>query len=166
MIDVWINNGSGWIIELIESQYINISTYRPLSGRKGLINIKNKDKKRFLWCHVRHINTSKEHAERIKKNDKKIAEELNYDRTEFPVQEKDFNEIEIKNNMYINVFGHDNRLVFLIYISDQKFEDSMDLLLFINNKSHYCTDLCFIKQKKIKNGFVKVFCSVLVVKMC
>ena len=32
MIDVWINNGSCWIIELIESQYINISTYRPLSG--------------------------------------------------------------------------------------------------------------------------------------
>ena len=24
MIDVWINNGSGWIIELIESQYINL----------------------------------------------------------------------------------------------------------------------------------------------
>ena len=61
MIDVWINNGSGWIIELIESQYINISTYRPLSGssymdlpvelrspRKGLINIKNKDQKCFL----------------------------------------------------------------------------------------------------------------------
>ena len=58
--DVWINNGSGWIIELIESQYINISTYRPLSGssymdlpielkspRKRLINIKNKDKKCF-----------------------------------------------------------------------------------------------------------------------
>ena len=30
LIDVWINNGSGWIIELTESQYINISTYRPL----------------------------------------------------------------------------------------------------------------------------------------
>ena len=55
-IDVWINNGSGRIIELTESKYINISTYRPLSGssymdlpvelripRKGLINIKNKD---------------------------------------------------------------------------------------------------------------------------
>ena len=78
MIDNWINEGSGWIIELIESQYINISTYRPLSGssymdlpvelrspRKGLINIKNKDKKCFLWCHVRHINPSKEHPERI-----------------------------------------------------------------------------------------------------
>ena len=32
MINVWINNGSGWIIELIEFQYINISTYRPLPG--------------------------------------------------------------------------------------------------------------------------------------
>ena len=68
MIDVWINNGSGWIIELIESQYINISTYRPFSGscimdlpielkslKKGLINIKNENKKCFLWCHVRQI---------------------------------------------------------------------------------------------------------------
>ena len=81
MIDVWINKGSGWNFESIESQYINISTYRPLSGsfymdlpvelkspRKGLINIKNKDQKCFLWCHVRHINPSKEHPERIKKN--------------------------------------------------------------------------------------------------
>ena len=32
-IDNWINGGSGWIVELIESQYINISTYRPLSKR-------------------------------------------------------------------------------------------------------------------------------------
>ena len=59
MIDVWINNGSGWNVESIESQYINISTYRPLSRsffidlptfispRKGLINIKSKDQKCF-----------------------------------------------------------------------------------------------------------------------
>ena len=30
MNDNWINEGSGWIVELIESQYINISTYRSL----------------------------------------------------------------------------------------------------------------------------------------
>ena len=77
-IDAWINKGSGWIIESIESQYINISTHRPLVGssyidlpielkhpRKGLINIKNNDQKCFLWCHVRHINPLKEHPERI-----------------------------------------------------------------------------------------------------
>ena len=57
-LDTGINNGSGWIIESIESQYINISTYKPLLGssyirlpteldhpRKGLINIRNKDQK-------------------------------------------------------------------------------------------------------------------------
>ena len=31
-IDAWINIGSGWMIESIESQYINISTHRPLVG--------------------------------------------------------------------------------------------------------------------------------------
>ena len=68
-IDAWINKGPGWIIESIESQYINISTYRSLAGssyidlpielkhpKKGLINIKYNDQKCFLWCHVRHIN--------------------------------------------------------------------------------------------------------------
>ena len=77
-IDCWINQGSGWIIESIESQYINISIYKSLLGssfvdlpielrspRKGLMNIKNKDKKCFLWCHVRHINPSKEHPGKI-----------------------------------------------------------------------------------------------------
>ena len=33
-IDNCINEGSGQIVELMESQYINISTYRPLSGAK------------------------------------------------------------------------------------------------------------------------------------
>ena len=59
-IDNWINEGSGWIVELIESQQINISAYRPISGssyvklpaelrnpKKGLISIKNNDHKCF-----------------------------------------------------------------------------------------------------------------------
>ena len=36
MINNWINEGSGWIIEFIESQCINISTYRPLSGSSDI----------------------------------------------------------------------------------------------------------------------------------
>ena len=47
----------------------------------------------FLWCHVRHINSSKEHPERIKKVNQKITEKLDYYRIEFPVQEKDFYKI-------------------------------------------------------------------------
>ena len=84
------------------------------SRRKALINIKNKDKKCFLWCHIRHINLSKEHPKRILKSDKKISEELDYDGIEFPVQEKDFNKTEVKNNICINKFGYENRSVFPI----------------------------------------------------
>ena len=60
-IDNLINEGCGWIVELIDFQYINISTYRPLSGsyyvqlpvelripKNGLINIKNNNQKCFL----------------------------------------------------------------------------------------------------------------------
>ena len=70
------------------------------------------------------------------------------------------------------MFGYENKLVFPIYISDQKFKESRDLLLLIDHdKSQYVyikilTDLCFTKQKlKIKNGFVKIVYSVLVAKM-
>ena len=68
-IDNWINEGSGWVIESIEAEYVNISIYIPLSesssieltnklrnSMKGLINIKNNDSKCFLWCHIRHLN--------------------------------------------------------------------------------------------------------------
>ena len=132
------------------------------SPKKRLINIKNKYQKCFLWCHVRHINLSNKHPEIIKKTDKKIAEELNYDEIEFPVQEKNFKEIEGKNNICINVFGYENRLDFPTYISDQKCEDSMDLLLSINNdKSHYVyiKDFDRFMFHKAKSKNKKWFCK-------
>ena len=89
LIDPWNNDGSGWTVESIESQYINISIYRPLSRssyisspkklknpRKELINTKNKDQTCFSWCHVRHINPSREHPERIRKIDKKLVKHI------------------------------------------------------------------------------------------
>ena len=45
---------------------------------KGLINLKNKDHKCFMWCHVRLINPQNRNAERINKQDKKIAANLNH----------------------------------------------------------------------------------------
>ena len=85
-----LNQSSLSTLTLSGSSYMDLPV-ELRSPRKGLINIKNKDQKCFLWCHVRHINSSKEHRERIKQTDKKIAEKLNYDGIEFPVQEKDFN---------------------------------------------------------------------------
>ena len=85
------------------------------------------------------------------------------------MQEKDFSKIEMKNNICFNVFGYENELVFPVYVSDQKFEDSMDLLLLNDeDKSHYVyiKDFDRFMFHKVKNGFVKVVYSVLVAKMC
>ena len=87
------------------------------SPKKGLINIKNNDPKCFLWCHVSHINPIMIHPERITRENKKVANDLDYDRVEFPVQEKDLSDIEKKNNICINVFCYENKLTFPIYVS-------------------------------------------------
>ena len=49
------------------------------SPKKGLINIKNKDQKCFLLCHVRHINIVEIHPERITGEDRELANDLDYD---------------------------------------------------------------------------------------
>ena len=68
----------------------------------------------------------------ITKSDKRIVQKLDYDGIEFPVQVKDFNKIEMVNNICINMFRYENKLIFPIYISDQKFEYTMDFLLLID----------------------------------
>ena len=77
------------------------------------------------------------------------------------MQEKDFNNIEVKNNICINMFCYENGLVFPIYVSYQKFEDSVDLLLLIDDgKSHYVYNKDFDRFMfhKTKNKNKKLFC--------
>ena len=80
VIDKWVSEGSGWVIDRIDSQYINVTTYKPLHGssyielptqlrnpKKGLINIKKKDDECFRWCHIRHLNPQEKDPQSIKK---------------------------------------------------------------------------------------------------
>ena len=102
------------------------------------------------------------HPERITKKDKKLVNDLNYDGVGLPVREKDFSKTETKNNICINVFCYENRMTFPIYISNQKFENSMDLLLTIDeNKSHYVyiKDFDRFMFHKTKNKNKKYFCK-------
>ena len=70
------------------------------------------------------------------------------------MREKDFSKIKTKNSICINVFCYENKLVFPIYGSNQKFENSMDLLLLTDDdKSHYLyiKDFKRFMFHKIKN---------------
>ena len=141
VIDKWVSEGSGWTIDRIDSHYINVTTYQPLHGSsylelpaklrnsaKGLINLKNKDNECFRWSHIRHLNPQKANPLRIKKEDKRMVNELNYDGIAFPVTQKQYNKIETQNSIRINVFRYEKEQPFPILISKEKFEDQMNLL--------------------------------------
>ena len=58
------------------------------------------------------------HPKRIMQIDKELVNDFDYNGAEFPLREKDFNNIETKNNICINVFCYKNKLTFPIYSSD------------------------------------------------
>ena len=150
-IDKWVSEGSGWVIDRMDNHYINVTTYKPLNGssyielptelrntKKGLINIKNKDDECFRWCHIRHLNSQEKNPQRIKKEDKKMVNELNYDGIDLPISQKHYNKIEKQNSIRINVFGFENGQPFPIHISKETFEDQRNLLLTTKDeKKHY-----------------------------
>ena len=173
-IDNWINQESGWIIEEIHNQYLNISSYSPLIGntyielpnelkhsKKGLINIQNDDNKCFLWCHVRHLNLIDKNPERITKKHKEFVNNLNYEGIDFPISKKDYCKIETQNKICINMFCYENKTTYPVYLSDEKFSDSIDLLLISNEfVSHYLyiKDFNRFMFNKAKHKGKKYFC--------
>ena len=177
LLDIWINERSAWTIDQIDGLYINTSKYEPLSGngyiplteklrhsRKRLINLQNKDHKCFMWCHVRLINPTNSHPERIKKQDKKIAANLNYSYIEFPLNTSDYELIENRFEMNINVFGYENK-VYPLHVSKKSHTQAhtqTQLLITQENKSHCVfikgfNRLMYLKTKR-KNQHKKQHC--------
>ena len=127
---------------------------------KGLINLKNKYHKCFRWCHVRLINPTSNHPERITKQDKKIAANLNYSDIEFPLNISDYELIENRFEMNINVFGYENR-VYPLYISKKSHTQTLNLLLITQeNKPHYVfiKDFNRLMYSKTKDQCKKYHC--------
>ena len=104
--------------------------------QKSPNHYQNNDQKCFLWCRGRHINSVKIHPERITQKHNAFLNNLDYSKIKFSVSKEDFSKIETKNKTCINFFLYENKLTFLIYTSDQKFENSLDLLFIINKTSH------------------------------
>ena len=129
---------------------------------KGLIILKNKDIKCYKWFHVRFINPQSKNSDRINKQDKQIAEALDYKGINFPMKARDYEIVEEIFNINVNVFGYENK-VFPLYVSKKSNEQVLNVLLISNEeKSHYV----FIKdfnrlmysEVKTKNQHKKHFC--------
>ena len=166
-LDIWTSLGSGWIIDSIEAIFIDIANYDQLAvssyipllselnnPKKSLIIIKNKDDECcFKWCHIRLLK-------RIKKQDKEIAKTLDYRGINFSMKARDYEIVEERFNINVNVFGYENR-VFPLYVSKKSNKQVLKVLLISNEeKSHYV----FIKNfnrlmySKTKYQHKKHFC--------
>ena len=172
-IQNWIKEGSGWKVESISSEYVNIGKYAPLTAssyielpaslknsKKGLINLRNENNKCFLWCHVRHLNPEGggKHPSRITKEDKIIADKLDYSGIKFPVSLKDYPLIEDKFKVNVNVFGYNENekesTIYPVCISKKSYNDNMDLLIISDEKNYEESDT--IEQCKNKSYYVYI----------
>lgn len=119
------------------------NSYIPLPVKlqnpaKGLINLQNKDNQCFRWCHMRYLNPQNDQPQRIKKADRKMVKELNYQGVGFPVATKHYSKIEAQNDININVFGYEDEQFHPIHVSKQKNEEVLNLLLISKGaKRHY-----------------------------
>ena len=174
LIAQWISEGSGWTIQSVDNHYLNIVQYQPMKGssyielpqelrhnKKGLINMKNKDNKCFRWCHIRYLNPQDKYPQRIKKSDKEFIKKLDYSEIEFPVTINQYNKIEKQNEININVFGYENKQPYPIYISKEKYEKHMELLLITEDENkHYVLikDFNRFMYNQTKHEHKKHFC--------
>ena len=142
------------------SSYIELPTELK-NPAKGLINLKNKDNECFRWCHIRYLNPQGKDPQRIKKSDKHYIKNLDYQGIKFPITIKQINKIEKKNSIRINVFGYEQKQPYPIYISNEKYEDHMELLLITKDENkHYVLIKDFNKfmHQQTKHKERKHFC--------
>ena len=124
---------------------------------KRLINIQNDDGKCLLWCHVRYLNCEGKNLWRIRGKDKEISKSLNYVNIKFPVIKKDYCKISKMYKINI-VFSYENKVIFPIYLSDQNFDDTLDLLL-INIHYVLIKDYNRLMFSKTRHKYKKWFCK-------
>ena len=82
---------------------------------KDLINLKNKDHKCFMWCHIKFVNPTKRHPKRINKQGKKIASNLDYRAINVPIKTRDYEIVEERFNINVNVSEYQNK-VFPLFV--------------------------------------------------
>ena len=83
----------------------------------------------------------KKDPQRVKISDKEFVQKLDYSGITFPMQIKDVGKIEKQNSINISIFGYENEKLYPIRISEEKYDDHMDLLYITEGnektKSHF-----------------------------
>ena len=147
--------GSNLQFEKVIELVVPFARYEPLRGssfmplptklknKKAIVNMKNEDEECFKWCVTRALNPVDKNAERITKELRQEAENLDWSEIEFPMALKKIDNFERRNpGIAIFIFGFDGQNVFPLRKPKVK-GTVIDLLLLTEEsegrqKTHYC----------------------------
>ena len=171
------SEGSGWFVDRIEVINIEISNYEPLAAgsyikspkelshpKKGLINLRNKDNKCFMWCHLRLLHPRKKDATRVTKEDIELVGTLDYSDINFPLSIYDYEKVRKRFNINVNVSIYNKDKTRPLFISKKSNNQELNVLIIRNEegKSHHVLIKDFnslmYSTVKTKNHHKKFFC--------
>ena len=126
-------------VPLEGSSYLKLP--KQLEDKKAVLNIQNDDEKCFLWSVLASLHpvSRRDQPHRLH-HYKQYVNELNVGGIEFPMRVNQIAKFERQNTtISVNVFGYEERELFPLYITKEKKEHHVNLLLFSSNEtSHYC----------------------------
>ena len=119
MLEKWTQRGSGWVVDQVETLWLDIARYQPLRGgsyiplpaavrnKKAVVNIKNKDNHCFWWNIIAAENPVDIHPERPGNYPQQAIVDFDRNGINSPVPISQIPRAEQQNNQAVNVFGWD-----------------------------------------------------------
>ena len=121
LLEKWTQRGSGWVIDQVESLWLDIARYQPLRGgsyiplprevqtKKVVINVKNKDDHCLRWALRSALNHATHNVDRPSQYP--TLDNLNFKAIDAPTPISQIPKVERQNNLAINVFGWEKGVI-------------------------------------------------------
>ena len=172
LLEKWTQRGSGWVVDRVETLWLDIARYQPLRGgsyiplpaavgnKKAVVNVKNKDDHCLRWALRSALYQAAENPHRPTKYP--TADGLDFTDIDAPTPISQIGKVERQNNLAINVFGWDEGVI-VHHLSKQPEEGARINLLLIEKagKFHYTwiKDLNRLLHDQSKHTERKHFCE-------
>ncbi|KAK3742158.1 hypothetical protein QZH41_020479, partial [Actinostola sp. cb2023] len=145
--------GSGWQLDKVLHLDLGVIAYKPVEGasylplpkkiknKKAVLNVQNDELKCFLWSVLaaKHPIHWRDHPHRVN-HYKPYESELNMVGIDYPVKIDQVKKFERENpTISVSVFGFEEQELFPLYITKDKKELHVNLLLYSQDtRRHYC----------------------------
>ena len=143
-LDLYLKEGSGYILDEITYMFVNIVSYKPLKGSsyvdlpdwikttQACINVKNKDDLCFDYAVLSCLHPVPKNADRTSKYVQFLAE-LNMKGIEHPVKLESYQQFEKQNDISINVLYSSGKEICPLYTTQAMKTKHVNLLLHDNH---------------------------------